>query len=558
MKKLYSFALACVAAFCCAPQAGAQLIDEGYDVTFNGIYYRIVGEMKVEIVAKPDGTKYKPNQSYTLAIPQYFDITTYVDGEAVVNSYFVVGVADNAFEGCDEIRYFDFPEAVTSLGAHAFKGCTMLKEFNFSNSPFTPLTVGEGCFEGCDYMGSITLGSNIGSIGSKAFEGCSYLDEVTVLSTTPPGSDVIASDAFQGLNLSTFTLNVPKSALSAYQADPFWKQFGKIQSIQEYSFQVNGVFYLIDSMDDRYAKVTYDNEGDYSGDIVIPSVVESPSGSLYKIREIYQKAFRNCTGLTSVTLPETVTSIGINCFQGCSSLKSIVLPPGINQIPDDAFNGCSSLESITLPAELYKIFQRSFQGCSSLKAIDFSNSPELYLIGANSFKDCSSLADVTMNEKLVQYGMNCFEGCTSLKEFTFPAALDYLDGSDMFMGCTNLERIRCLATTPAGMYQGTYYNPVFTDEQYETVTLEVPKGCKEAYEAETLDRNGSTVNNLWRNFANIVEAKSSGIGCLKDTAIESDCAPAYYNMQGVRIENPQPGTLVIRVQGGKAEKLIIR
>ena len=74
-------------------------------------------------------------------------------------------------------------------------------------------------------------------------------------------------------------------------------------------------------------------------------------------------AFRDCSGLTSLTLPAGITEIGVSVFDGCSGLTSLTLPAGITEIGDYAFKGCSGLTSLTLPAGITKIGDYAFLGC---------------------------------------------------------------------------------------------------------------------------------------------------------------------------------------------------
>ena len=81
------------------------------------------------------------------------------------------------------------------------------------------------------------------------------------------------------------------------------------------------------------------------------------------VTEIGESAFQDCRGLTSLTLPSSVTSIGKNAFKGCSGLTSLTLPSGVTEIGDWAFEGCSGLTSLTIPSSVTSIGRRAFSGC---------------------------------------------------------------------------------------------------------------------------------------------------------------------------------------------------
>ncbi len=85
--------------------------------------------------------------------------------------------------------------------------------------------------------------------------------------------------------------------------------------------------------------------------------------------EIGADTFYGCSSLTSITIPDGVTTIGNAAFQECSSLTSITIPDGVTTIKSDTFYGCSSLASITIPDGVTSIRIDAFRGCSSLTSV---------------------------------------------------------------------------------------------------------------------------------------------------------------------------------------------
>ena len=567
MKRLYPLAFAFLASAFCAQQAGAQLIDEGYDLENGGIFYKIVGEMQVEVVARPDGQPYSPNSGTTMVVPS--DFIFYPGGDTTKGTtYLITGVADGAFQNCTDIRAFDFSELVVSYGDNAFAGCTSLSEFKFPPSILSPLTVGEGAFEGCTSLTSLSFGQKVESVGSRAFAGCTSLSNVTIQAVEPPTTFV--SDAFEGVTLSSVRLYVPKSGLAAYQANTFWKQFGNIQSIQEYSFFVDGIYYNVPE-NSKSATVTYDNEGCYSGDVVIPEKVTYNDVN-YTVVKIGQYAFRNCVDLTSVTVPETVTSFTEYCFAGCTSLTKVNIPKDLSIIPSHAFDGCTSLESLEVPDGLIQLAGGVFTNCKSLKRFDLSRCSGFYLLGGSAFEGCSALEEVLMPEVFEStynptfyFGNKNFKGCTSLTKFTFPEYITYLSAEFMFEDCPNLKTIYCLSEKPARVYVSTLHpeNVTFTEDNYANITLVVPKGCLEAYTSETMEYNGNDIVNYWSYFNTIIEDKGAGIE-QTEVAAEPDGNVEIYDTMGCRVYSGDmdaanlPAGIYIVVGNGTSKKVIIR
>ena len=117
--------------------------------------------------------------------------------------------------------------------------------------------------------------------------------------------------------------------------------------------------------------------------------------------------------ITSIIIPNNVTSIGDNAFSNCSSLKEINIPDSITSIEDMAFDGCSSLKEITIPNSVTHIGESTFYDCISLKKVNIPNTVKS--IGDWAFSYCESLTSVTIPESVTRIGGMTFYGCSSLK-----------------------------------------------------------------------------------------------------------------------------------------------
>ena len=130
---------------------------------------------------------------------------------------------------------------------------------------------------------------------------------------------------------------------------------------------------------------------EYKGSITIPSTVRYESKQ-YSVTSIGEHAFDNCSGLTSITIPNGVTSIGNDAFNDCHGLTSITIPSGVTSIGSYAFNGCSGLKLITIPSSVTSIGIYAFRGCSGLTSITIPEN--VTSIGNNAFVYCSQLSSV--------------------------------------------------------------------------------------------------------------------------------------------------------------------
>ena len=182
-------------------------------------------------------------------------------------------------------------------------------------------------------------------------------------------------------------------------------------------FEVDGIYYSIND-DQVSVSVTYLKNSDgssacpYSGDITIPETVNY-LGTTYTVVSIGSWTFKGCPGLTSVTIPGSVTYIGGSAFEGCSGLTNATIGNSVTVIYDYAFRGCSGLTSIALPSSLRYIGNDSFIGCSGLTSITIPDS--VTHIGIYAFSFCSNLAStIVIPASVISIGEGLFHYCTAL------------------------------------------------------------------------------------------------------------------------------------------------
>ena len=161
-----------------------------------------------------------------------------------------------------------------------------------------------------------------------------------------------------------------------------------------------------------------------SGDLVIPATIDN-----LPVTSIDFYAFFGCTGLTKITIPNTVTLIGSSAFQYCHSLTSIIIPDSVTSIGSSAFKYCLSLTSISIPDSVTSIASWAFYGCSGLTSITIPNS--VTSIEGYAFYGCTGLTNVTIGNSVTSIGYGAFRGCTGLTAFNVASnnsAYSSLDG----------------------------------------------------------------------------------------------------------------------------------
>ncbi len=189
-----------------------------------------------------------------------------------------------------------------------------------------------------------------------------------------------------------------------------------------------GIKYTLKQADDGsfYYSVTW-HSYEMNAETVIPAALGG-----CPVKTIEASAFRSCSDLTSVTLPNSITSIGENAFYGCSALTSITLSSQLTAIGRETFQGCTSLSSITIPDGVTTIGEQAFKDCSSLSSITIPNS--VTSIGERAFWGCNGLTSITLPSSVTTMGGAAFSGCTSLTSIKLPESLTSL-GESVFYGC---------------------------------------------------------------------------------------------------------------------------
>ena len=220
-------------------------------------------------------------------------------------------------------------------------------------------------------------------------------------------------------------------------------------------------------LDDGTVEIT-----DYNGIAKTVDIPEKINGK--SVTSIGNCAFRYCTSLKSITIPNSVMEIGSSAFSGCSSLTSITIPNSVTEIGVYAFKGCTSLTSITIPNSVTNIGDSTFWGCSSLTAIyvavdnknytsvngvlfnkdktalicypagktdkSYNITNSVTSIGDYAFNGCSSLTSVTIPNSVTEIGGSAFVGCASLKSITMPNSVTSI-GDMAFYKCSSLTSI---------------------------------------------------------------------------------------------------------------------
>ena len=284
----------------------------------------------------------------------------------------LTSIGSSAFSSCSGLTSVTIPDSVTSIGSSAFAGCSGLTSITI---PDSLTSIGSSAFSSCSGLTSVTIPDSVTSIGQSAFYNCSGLTSIII----PDSVTSIGSSAFSGCNgLESITIPFVGGSIKT-ASDTYQYPFGYIFGTSSYTGGVSTRQRYHGSSTTSFTSTYY----------YIPSSLKSVTVTG---GNILYGAFYNCSGLTSITIPDSVTNIGQSAFSNCSGLTSVTIPDSVTSISSSAFSNCSGLTSITIPNSVTNIESGAFWNCNGLTSITIPNS--VTSIGNSAFYSCDGLTDV--------------------------------------------------------------------------------------------------------------------------------------------------------------------
>ena len=314
----------------------------------DGLYYHILSEEDRTVEVTYQSTYISQQENYVsgdIEIPRKVMYQS--------KTYTVTAIGNEAFRNCSSLTSVTIPNSVTSIGSYAFEGCYRLSSVSIPNSV---TSIGAYVFEGCSSLTSVTIPNSVTSIGYCAFRSCSSLTSVTI----PNSVTSIGGWAFEKCSSLT-SVTIPNSVISIGQ----------------------GAFQDCSSL----TSVTISNS----------------------VTTIWFSTFRDCSSLSSVTIPNSVISIDQSAFSGCSKLETIYVDPAneeFSSIDGILYNKDASTllccpggkTTVTIPNSVTSIGKSAFSDCSGLSSVTIPNS--VTSIGSYAFSWCQNLKTIYVQREV--------------------------------------------------------------------------------------------------------------------------------------------------------------
>ena len=313
----------------------------------------------------------------------------------------LTSIPHRAFFKCKSLVIINLPNGIKEIESHAFESCSYLIRVNI---PDGVTNIGHCAFYGCNSLSSLTMPDSVTSLGKELQNSeCEYYLDSRICKTC--GKDIYDCNhnqqalVCQGKRLALFTGNTQLKSV----------EFSKnLTYIPE---DTSAMFY-------NCANLT---------SIILPEGMTSIKGNM----------FFQCTNLKSITIPNSVTYIGKNAFYECTSLESVTIPDSVTYIGEEAFEDCSSLTSVAFPDNGIYIGLNAFTSCTNLESVTI---PANVNLERGTFSECSNLKNVILADGFTTIARGMFVNCTGLTNITIPDSVTSI-GDAAFFECKSLESI---------------------------------------------------------------------------------------------------------------------
>lgn len=470
-------------------------------------------------------------------LPQQYRKNINIVIPATAEGLTVTAIGSSVFSSCSNVKSITIPETVKEIGNNSFKGCCDLVTLDLGGVE----KIGNGCFShpSSTYqtaLKSVDL-SNVKYIGNNSFLNFPNLTSVEL----SPELESLGTGCFQGC---------PKVELE-------FPEDSRYAVIDNIVYECNGT-----GADKQPVSLLMLQPNFNGSDITLPATVTSIATRAFEdntnlrtinlgnVQTVGNYTFMNCKNLTTVMGSENIVNLGSSAFSGCTSLNSFSIGTGCTADAASiakALEGCTGLQSFVVEegnpncrAEDGVLFNKEGTTLVSYMCdnkTEYSVPAGVTTIANGAFNNVgSTLTDLTIGNDVTNIGSELFlrNGASSLEHLTLGSEVESI-GNMAFYYCANIRTVACDALTPPTIPSQW----VFSYNTCNNAELIVPEEATDAY----MNANG------WKEaFGNRV---TTGV---ENAMVEDTEGGAYYNLQGIRIDNPRSGHMYIH----NGKKLIYR
>lgn len=366
-------------------------------------------------------------------------------------------IADNAFLKCDKLTAVSIPSSVMTIGDSAFCACSALTDLLL---PDTVEYIGFEAFSSCGSLVSVRIPGSVKSIGKYAFSHCETLTEAEFAEGASMVGDAMFSNC-KMLRRVAFPTSMREVNRNAFE------YCGELTEIcvaedNEWFFAANGALILRDSRELYLAPRGI--KGHYEISREVRSIGEDAFGGEHlgagcsgmtevtipeTITQIATRAFQCCNGLTNVTIPGSVVNIGESAFSLCTNMLSVTLQEGVKEIGKNAFFRCDKLKTITIPASVEYLHSQAFAACPEIESFEVSPDHKALrqMNGVVFSRDGSRLllcprklaGTYRIPNGVKEISSSAFADCRELTELVLPRGILALP-DQAFYGCSRLNK----------------------------------------------------------------------------------------------------------------------
>lgn len=516
--------------------------------------------------------------------------------KTVTFAYGLKSIGNYAFANCSSITEVKLPGSIENIGMSAFSDCSSLASINLptrlenvetgilARTAIREITVPEGvtylnnqAFQGCQELTDVTLPSSLELIYMLVFDKCPKLANIVCKATVPPsffeaqGFGDYAM-AFDTDIFGTCVIRVPEESVDAYREAKGWRNFTTIKADGPEIFgekaEVDGIWY--EFFKDSQTATLIHNQ-DYKGAITVPAKV-SFNDVEYDVTAVEEGAFEGLAEVTSVSLPESVTEIGARALYG-TGIDVFAVPQGVRTISREMLAGCVNLVSVALPDQLERIDVKAFYDSPRIRYIFCNNTgtgadhiPPVFstynedptdygqAFSTQIWPDCMLVipAGMFMNYKN-QPGWKNFKSWGYWHDYdVMPVAFSM--NPDYIAGPAEASFTTAPTVEPGN---ATVFNYIITglDENIATITPGKDADDKTVYDIR-LNTEGETTLTIYCGLLK-TECKIICDNSLEVEQIINDETTRWFDLNGHELKSPVKGQPMIRIKGGKAEKVMI-